>query len=226
VLYIDLGPISRHYSADKDESDYWKCLLPTGNVSSLKSSSPFRSKKNNRVLQLVGNENHTFVTMSAETGTHEPIAGGCLCKAVRYTVEFPEGSWPPSQNNICHCTQCRKATGALMSHILTIHPKQIHWITEDRSFREYSSSPGVFRGFCQTCGSTLSWRNVETPDEIDLYSGTLDEDVLIGGDGETGRAILTTRKQLWCENFVKGVSGGVQSGQRYARNTAYGVVLD
>ncbi|KAJ6260345.1 hypothetical protein Dda_4571 [Drechslerella dactyloides] len=158
------------------------------------------------------------------SGAHEPISGGCLCKAVRYSIAFPEGSWPPQRREICHCTQCRKATGALMAHILTLEPSRITWTCEDRSFREYSSSPGVFRGFCQSCGSTLSWRNVSTPTEIDLYVGTLDESVLVGGDGETGRAIVAAERQLWCRNRVRGVSDGVVSPVMY-RTDASGEVL-
>ncbi|KAF3911470.1 hypothetical protein ABW20_dc0106093 [Dactylellina cionopaga] len=157
-------------------------------------------------------------------GTHEPISGGCLCKAVRYSISFPEGSWPPQKNNICHCTQCRKATGALMSHIFTVSPQQITWTCEDRSFREYSSSTGVFRGFCQTCGSTLSWRNVKTSAEIDLFSGTLDEEVLTGSGAETGRMILTTDRQFWCENAIKGISDGAISKFMYKTNTDGGLV--
>ncbi|KAF3169978.1 hypothetical protein TWF225_011192 [Orbilia oligospora] len=164
------------------------------------------------------------VMSDTETGTHEPISGGCLCKAVKYSIAFPQGCWPPKKNNICHCTQCRKATGALMSHIITVTPSQITWTCEDRSFREYSSSNGVFRGFCQTCGSTLSWRNTKTPAEIDIFSGTLDEDVLIGGDGETGRKILMTDRQFWCDNLVPGVTDGAKSRFMYKTNQEGGVL--
>ncbi|KAK6359518.1 hypothetical protein TWF696_000674 [Orbilia brochopaga] len=151
----------------------------------------------------------------AASGAHDPISGGCLCKAVRYSVAFPEGSWPPQRKAICHCTQCRKSTGALMAHVMTVEPQRVTWTCEDRSFREYSSSPGVFRGFCQNCGSTLSWRSLSTPAEIELFTGTLDESVLVGGDGETGRAIVAAERQIWCVNRIKGVSDGAVSREMY-----------
>ncbi|KAF3922162.1 hypothetical protein ABW21_db0202863 [Orbilia brochopaga] len=178
------------------------------------------------------------------SGAHDPVSGGCLCKAVRYSVAFPEGTWPPRVSKvdiydfplryvpsfrlilvpdnkaICHCTQCRKSTGALMAHVMTIEPPtRITWTCEDRSFREYSSSVGVFRGFCQSCGSTLSWRSLSTPAEIELFAGTLDESVLVGGDGETGRAIVAPERQIWCVNRIKGVSDGAVSGEMYQTNT-------
>ncbi|KAF3905796.1 hypothetical protein AA313_de0205049 [Arthrobotrys entomopaga] len=157
------------------------------------------------------------------TEARKLISGGCLCKAVRYSIAFPEGTWPP-KNNICHCTQCRKTTGALMSHFISVCPQQVSWTCEDRSFREFSSSQGKFRGFCQACGSTVSWRNVKTPLEIDLFSGTLDEEFLNGGGGDTGREILTTEKQLWCNNMVPGVSDGVSSKFMYTTNSNGGLI--
>jgi hypothetical protein len=39
----------------------------------------------------------------------------------------------------------------------------------------YESTPGVFRGFCSQCGSSLTWANTaETPDRIAVSLGTLD----------------------------------------------------
>ncbi|KAK6535237.1 hypothetical protein TWF694_001704 [Orbilia ellipsospora] len=154
------------------------------------------------------------------TETRKPISGGCLCKAVRYSIAFPEGTWPP-KNNICHCTQCRKNTGALMSHFISVCPQQVSWTCEDRSFREFSSSQGKFRGFCQACGSTVSWRDVNVPLEIDLFCGTMDEEFLTG---DTGRDILLAEKQLWCSNMVPGISDGVKSKFMYTANSGSSLI--
>lgn len=40
------------------------------------------------------------------------LAGGCLCGAVRYEIEG--GGQGPIYNVICHCVNCKKATGTHM----------------------------------------------------------------------------------------------------------------
>jgi hypothetical protein len=41
--------------------------------------------------------------------------------------------------------------------------------------REFTSSPGVLRSFCGSCGTPLSYRNERRPLEVDLTLCTLDE---------------------------------------------------
>jgi hypothetical protein len=39
--------------------------------------------------------------------------------------------------------------------------------------RYYASSPGVKRGFCENCGSPLTYQAERVPDEIHLYAASL-----------------------------------------------------
>jgi len=41
----------------------------------------------------------------------DPITGGCLCGAIRYSV-----SQAPDKVIACHCTHCQKASGSGASH--------------------------------------------------------------------------------------------------------------
>lgn len=58
----------------------------------------------------------------------------------------------------------------------------VAWVTFGRdAFRftkgtplAHASSPGVTRGFCGTCGSSLTYERDDLPDEIDVTVGTLD----------------------------------------------------
>ncbi|KZF25581.1 hypothetical protein L228DRAFT_236659 [Xylona heveae TC161] len=64
----------------------------------------------------------------------EYITGGCLCGSVRYKVKFGEGTpWPPRMILSCQCTQCRKATGALVAHIISFYDSQIEWTANSES---------------------------------------------------------------------------------------------
>lgn len=104
------------------------------------------------------------------SGGGEPVfTGGCLCGAIRY-----EARGQPRGVNHCHCTQCQRASGGAMATWAT-------WLASDikilqGKITEFASSPGARRGFCQHCGSTLSWRGLnQTPAELDIAAGTLDD---------------------------------------------------
>ena len=93
-------------------------------------------------------------------------AGGCSCGAVRYSVDAPLGKlcW-------CHCTSCRRASGAAA----------VPWGTcATSAFRVtrgalalYRSSERVRRGFCAACGTSLTYQHEDRPAEIDITLATL-----------------------------------------------------
>jgi hypothetical protein len=43
-----------------------------------------------------------------------------------------------------------------------------------KSLRWYEPAPGVYYGFCSTCGSTLFWRIDDRPELWSIAAGTLD----------------------------------------------------
>lgn len=90
--------------------------------------------------------------------------GGCLCGAVRLRL-----SGPPYNVDYCHCTSCRKHTGAPVSVFLDCKAAIVEFTKGERAL--YESSPGVWRGFCAKCGSTLTY---EIEDEIHIHIGAMD----------------------------------------------------
>jgi len=103
----------------------------------------------------------------------EPVfSGGCLCGAVRYRA-----SGEPRYLCYCHCESCRRAAGAA----------SVPWATFLRgrfelsgaALTQYRSSAQVLRGFCSTCGSSLTYRNEARPQEIDVILASLDEPALL-----------------------------------------------
>jgi hypothetical protein len=96
--------------------------------------------------------------------TNETHSGGCLCGDVRYEV-----SGPSISKAICYCESCTRAAGA----------PAIAWAGFDKSkFRLlhgrieiYESSPGVRRGFCRRCGTTLTYQE----DDVYIATRTLDD---------------------------------------------------
>jgi len=93
--------------------------------------------------------------------------GGCLCGAVRYRVN---GSIESVAH--CHCNSCRRSAGAAFVTWFTV-PRERHEWTKGAPKR-FSSSPGVTREFCGTCGTELAYSNEKAAKTIDLTIGSLD----------------------------------------------------
>ena len=89
--------------------------------------------------------------------------GGCLCGAVRYRV-----SAPLRPVVACHCTQCRKTSG----HHVAATSAPRGEVRVDGDVTWFTSSPGVRRGFCGTCGSSLFWDGGGS--HLSILAGTID----------------------------------------------------
>ena len=96
-----------------------------------------------------------------------PLAGGCLCGAVRWRTA---GS--PVWSGHCHCTDCRRATGAPLASWMVFGKLSVTWAGA-RAF--HRSSPGVTRGFCPGCGTPLSYMCTRWPGELHILAATLDD---------------------------------------------------
>ena len=97
------------------------------------------------------------------------LQGGCCCESVRY-----EAVGEPSKVTFCHCNSCRKATGAPVVAVVMYEESQFRFTRGQP--RYFKSSPEVSRGFCQDCGTPLSWAGIwhEKP-LVFVYIGTLDD---------------------------------------------------
>ncbi len=96
-------------------------------------------------------------------------SGGCQCGAVRFRVEGPV-----HHASICNCRMCQKAFGNFFAPFATF-TAPVEW-TRGRP-TEFRSSQVVSRGFCNKCGTPLTYRlegqspslsigSFDRPDEI------------------------------------------------------------
>ncbi len=95
-------------------------------------------------------------------------SGSCKCGAVKFQVDGE-----PIWSGYCHCTDCRKATGAPVSAFVIFNKVDVQWSGEKP--KEHHPSAEVVRTFCGTCGSPISYENTEWPDRIDLSTGLFDD---------------------------------------------------
>jgi len=96
------------------------------------------------------------------------MQGQCFCGAVRY--EFDGPLWHAT---VCHCTICRRTSGA----------PSVAWVTVRRDrFRIVAGEPTTFRSsghgtrsFCAVCGTSLTFSSELLPDEVDVTTASLDQ---------------------------------------------------
>ena len=94
--------------------------------------------------------------------------GQCHCGAIRYTA-----TGEPEHHALCHCTDCRRWSGAPMVGWIAFKADAVAIEGEPATYR--SSEHGL-REFCGTCGTGLFYRNEAIlPGIVDIQSGTLDD---------------------------------------------------
>ncbi|THU89657.1 hypothetical protein K435DRAFT_865058 [Dendrothele bispora CBS 962.96] len=154
--------------------------------------------------------------MSTATPKHPSITGGCVCESIRYQISFPEGSVYPPNPCTCQCTTCRKHSGALIVHFITVQLPQITWLSPTNSDSppnrpsEIHTSSKAVRYFCAKCGTSLAFKLLEL-DELELMAGTLDEDVLNGPHAtELTRPIGA---QFFCKRVIEGTTDFIMKSE-------------
>jgi len=106
------------------------------------------------------------------------LSGGCQCGAVRYRFEGT-----PRHVALCHCRMCQKATGSVAWAYFTAAKSELIW-TRGRPTL-YRSSAAAQRGYCQSCGTPLTFEP-EDADSLDVGIATLDTP-----------AVLEPSEQYW-----------------------------
>jgi hypothetical protein len=82
--------------------------------------------------------------------TSEKHEGGCLCGAVRYMFRGL-----PDWSAHCHCRSCQRALGAGFATWCVA--KEENFEVTKGQIKVCETSPGVERGFCGNCGTSLTY---------------------------------------------------------------------
>jgi hypothetical protein len=79
----------------------------------------------------------------------------------------------------CHCTQCRKASGAEFASNGSVPASSFRVVAGEELLREFEWSPGQARTFCSRCGSPLFKRKLGAGggDMVRLRLGCLDSEI-------------------------------------------------
>ncbi|UUR08725.1 GFA family protein [Sphingomonas glaciei] len=97
----------------------------------------------------------------------QTMTGGCLCGAKRFTAEVGE-----EKAYLCHCRMCQRACGNVSLAMVVLPTATIRWEGEPNWYR---SSAIAERPFCATCGTSLGFRYIDSPEKMDLTVASFDD---------------------------------------------------
>ena len=96
--------------------------------------------------------------------------GGCLCKSVTFEIHGDV-----TGVSYCHCSICRKASGAGAGAVLLAAPEHLVWTAGEQLTKTYVLESGWSRTFCPNCGSAVPQNHADEP-LCFVPAGSLDDD--------------------------------------------------
>jgi hypothetical protein len=73
---------------------------------------------------------------------------------------------------VCPCESCRRSTGGAVVACCGFRREDVAFTGATPTY--YSSSPGVRRGFCARCGTSLTFESTRWPEDVHLMVGNFD----------------------------------------------------
>jgi len=97
--------------------------------------------------------------------------GECLCGKVKFEIEG-------EIRNLyqCHCSLCRKATGAAANAATFVQAAAFRWVSGESDIRSYKKPSGFRSDFCSVCGSPVP-NSLRDSGMVWIPAGLLDEPV-------------------------------------------------
>lgn len=92
--------------------------------------------------------------------------GRCLCGRTQW-----KATAEPRTVHHCHCSMCRKWTGAAFATLVWFRQRDVMWDEPPVAFR---SSPIARRSHCATCGTPVAL-SYDSRDDIALTAGMLED---------------------------------------------------
>jgi hypothetical protein len=117
------------------------------------------------------------------------LAGGCHCGQVRYEV-----AGRPFHATLCHCSDCRRTSGAPMVAWFTVRAPEFRLV--QGTPQRYRSSGRAWRSFCGACGTQLTYQ-MDGLEEIDVSTCSLDEPEAVAPQDQT----FARSRLRWAEDI-------------------------
>ncbi len=114
------------------------------------------------------------------------FTGGCLCGKIRY-----QATAAPIRAVSCHCAMCRRHSGAAFLTFVHFAKEAFAWLGREPT--RYRSSKYAERGFCPSCGSTMTMHEEVLQDRWQIALGSLDDPGRVQPDDH----VWTERQLPW-----------------------------
>ena len=102
-----------------------------------------------------------------------PLTGGCLCGAIRYTIDAQVTGL-----RACHCKNCQRHSGTAGT-VNAVVPTGSFKITKGatKNYADSATQSGrtLSRHFCAECGSSIYSRRNPDPGFVVVRAGSLDD---------------------------------------------------
>lgn len=122
------------------------------------------------------------------------MTGGCLCKAIRYTLTNS-----PIHSGLCYCPDCRKSSGSVFVPWMLFDAANVNIKDDSNAARQHkgTSAMGTEKviNFCSKCGSLIFGGKYGVDVQHTVYAGTLDDEYV--GAFEPKMAIFTGARPEW-----------------------------
>jgi hypothetical protein len=105
------------------------------------------------------------------TTPEHPLGGSCLCGDVRFEITAPF-----RRANLCHCSRCRKHSGAGALAQGRVPRSGFRLLAGAGQLRVYRPAGGMAKVFCGRCGSSLLGGDWPDGPEVSVRLGALDGD--------------------------------------------------
>ncbi len=97
------------------------------------------------------------------------MRGTCLCGSIEFEVQGP-----PQRLYQCHCSLCRKQSGAAANAAFVVKGKQLRWLSGEALISSYVKPTGFRSDFCSHCGSPVPNR-IQSTSYVWVPAGLLEE---------------------------------------------------
>jgi hypothetical protein len=98
------------------------------------------------------------------------VRGSCLCGGVRFEL-----TQPFRRINHCHCSRCRKESGAFGLTNGRVPRDGFRLLSGEELIRVYWPDDGAVKAFCSVCGSSVFGGQWHEGEEITVRLGALDD---------------------------------------------------
>ncbi|KAH0031688.1 hypothetical protein KCU78_g2744, partial [Aureobasidium melanogenum] len=106
----------------------------------------------------------------------DSITGSCLCGSI--TVTIHDNLFTKPRGHLCHCENCRKASGSIAATNLTIEEEKVDIKDRDgtvKLFEDRATSSGnpIYRWFCAVDGNLIFSKVDAMPGQVTVSMGMM-----------------------------------------------------